>query len=70
MTQELIAQIEYWKHRCKLAEKVIEVSPCDPDITPEQIKAISDYKSFLSGGEIPENPVRNDSAAEFKTPTP
>ena len=34
----------YWKKRCKLAEKCIEESPCDPDITSDQIKAHSNWE--------------------------
>lgn len=39
--------IEYWKTRCILAEIVIEKTPCDPDVTPEQIHADAVYKQFL-----------------------
>jgi hypothetical protein len=58
--------IEYWKHRCKLAEKVIEASPCDPDITSQQIKAHDEYKKFLAGSPIPDNDIRTDSVAQLK----
>lgn len=42
----------YWKNRCKLAEKCIEVSPCDPDITDKQIKAHKEWEEFKSNPEI------------------
>lgn len=38
---------DYWQERCKLAEAIIEASPCDPDITAEQIAAWHAYHSFL-----------------------
>jgi len=59
----------YWKHRCKLAEIVIEESPCDPDITSAQIKAHDNYKKFLAGLPIPENSIRDDSAATLILPS-
>lgn len=46
-TVNLLSQLEYWKQRCLLAEKIIEESPCDPDITTEQIQAHRDYHNFL-----------------------
>lgn len=39
---------EYWRRRCELAERCLEVSPCDPDITKEQIVAHKAYDEFLS----------------------
>jgi len=36
----------YWKTRCKLAEKYIEESPCDPDIYKEQLKAYWQWMDF------------------------
>lgn len=36
---EMTALKDYWYNRCYHAEKAIEASPCDPDITPEQIEA-------------------------------
>jgi len=36
----------YWQKRCELAEKFIEESPCDPDITGEQWAAWSEYQQF------------------------
>lgn len=38
---------DYWSERCKLAETCIEESPCDPDITNDQIKAWSEYHNFI-----------------------
>ena len=37
----------YWKQRCLLAEQFIEESPCDPDITPLQLKAYTEYIEFI-----------------------
>ena len=42
------AEIYYWKTRCRLAEAIVEASPCDPDITTEQIEAHQNYQSFLN----------------------
>ena len=40
IVSEYAKQIEeYWKTRCLAAEDYIAKSPCDPDITKEQIKA-------------------------------
>ena len=36
----------YWKHRCEAAELFIAKSPCDPDITEEQIKAYAQWKKL------------------------
>ena len=44
----LLSDLDYWKLRCELAEKCIEESPCDPDITSDQIKAHNDYNKFIS----------------------
>jgi hypothetical protein len=30
---------DYWKERCLAAEKFIDLSPCDPDIYPDQLIA-------------------------------
>ena len=38
--------LEYWKHRCKLAEKYIYESPCDPDIFPDQFDAWDEWMKF------------------------
>ena len=42
-----IAEADYWSERCKQAENIWEKSPCDPDITDEQIKAHSEYHNFI-----------------------
>lgn len=44
----LLSDTEYWKQRCQLAEKYIEESPCDPDITSSQIEAHYKYNYFLT----------------------
>ena len=44
----LLSDLDYWKQRCLLAEKCLEESPCDPDITADQIKAWSAYHKFIS----------------------
>jgi len=38
----------YWKQRCLLAERYLEESPCDPDITIEQHKAWNAYIEFIN----------------------
>ena len=44
----LLSDLDYWKQRCLLAEKCLEESPCDPDITTDQIKAWNAYHKFIS----------------------
>lgn len=44
----LLSAVDYWKQRCLLAEKCLEESPCDPDITADQIKAWNAYHKFIS----------------------
>ncbi len=44
----LLSDLDYWKQRCLLAEKCLEESPCDPDITSDQIKAWNAYHKFIS----------------------
>lgn len=44
----LLSDTDYWKQRCLLAEKCLEESPCDPDITSDQIKAWNAYHKFIS----------------------
>ena len=44
---QLLPDASYWRYRCLLAEKCLSVSPCDPDITDEQIKAHKDYNEYL-----------------------
>lgn len=43
----LLSDVDYWKQRCLLAEKCLEESPCDPDITDDQIKAWDAYHKFI-----------------------
>lgn len=38
---------DYWKESCLLAEKCLEESPCDPDMTTAQIEAWNDYRDYL-----------------------
>ena len=46
--QKLIGNNEsYWKTRCKLAEKIEEENPCDPDVTGGQIQAWNNYHNFI-----------------------
>lgn len=47
---------DYWQQRCKLAEYCLEVSPCDQDITDEQIAAHKAYHNFIK-----DNPLRGDA---------
>ena len=44
----LLSDVDYWRQRCLLAEKCLEESPCDPDITSDQIKAWNAYHKFIS----------------------
>jgi len=44
----LLSDVDYWKQRCLLAEQCLEESPCDPDITCDQIKAWNAYHNFIS----------------------
>jgi hypothetical protein len=39
-------ELEYWKKRCELAEKFIDESPGDPDITDSQITAYREWQDF------------------------
>lgn len=41
----------YWEQRCFLAEKCIEESPCDPDITKSQIEAFDAYRVFIENNK-------------------
>jgi len=43
----------YWRIRCELAEKCLEESPCDPDISAEQIAAHKSYNEFLKNNIEP-----------------
>jgi len=47
---------KYLKNRCKLAENVIENSKC-----------YDEYVSFIAGGPIPEEEIRDDKAAILKS---
>lgn len=38
----------YWEKLCHAAERYIEESPCDPDITSEQIKAYIEWKDIVN----------------------
>lgn len=46
-------ELDYWKKRCELAESYIEESPCDPDITINQLAAYSAWNDFKSSEEQP-----------------
>jgi hypothetical protein len=48
VSDSLLSDVDYWKQRCLLAEKCLEESPCDPDITSDQIKAHNAYNKFIS----------------------
>jgi hypothetical protein len=37
--------IEYWMNRARLAEAYIALTPCDPDVTPEQHAAYTAWKA-------------------------
>lgn len=41
-----VQEKNYWKERCEAAERVINESPCDPDITSNQIKAINVWEEI------------------------
>lgn len=38
--------LDYWMKRCIAAELFIAKSPCDPDITKEQIEAYKIWQAF------------------------
>lgn len=38
---------QYWKERCLAAEDFIKASPCDPDITPAQVKAHEKWSQLV-----------------------
>jgi hypothetical protein len=48
VSSSLLSDVDYWKQRCLLAEKCLEESPCDPDITSDQRKAWNAYHMFIS----------------------
>ncbi len=43
---------QYWRTRCELAEKCLEQSPCDNDITSGQIKAHAAYNEFIANNPL------------------
>lgn len=45
--EPLQRDMAYWQRRCELAEAIIEHTPCDPDVTQEQIVAHSAYNHFI-----------------------
>lgn len=47
-SSDLLSDVEYWKTRCVLMEEIEKASPCDPDITPQQIKSYNAYNKFIS----------------------
>ncbi len=47
-SDSLLSDTDYWKQRCLLAEQCLEETPCDPDITADQIKAWKAYHKFIS----------------------
>jgi len=51
---EKLRRVAWWMYRCLCAEKYIELSPCDPDIKPEQMKAYEEWKAVKNGGDIPD----------------
>jgi|DEB0MinimDraft_10_1074344.scaffolds.fasta_scaffold30557_1 hypothetical protein len=44
---------DYWKKRYRLAEKYINESPCDPDITKAQYKAYLKWIEFKTVSQKP-----------------
>lgn len=44
---EVLPDVAYWRNRCLLAEKCLSASPCDPDVTDEQINAHKAYNQFI-----------------------
>ena len=38
----------YWKERCLAAEKFIDLSPCDPDIYPDQLIAYNEWIELVN----------------------
>jgi len=42
-----MTELEYWRTRCELAEKCLKESPCDPDVTSDQIRAHASYNEFV-----------------------
>lgn len=46
--EEMTKQKDYWFNRCYHAEKFIEASPSDPDITTDQIEAHKNWKESIT----------------------
>lgn len=40
-------EVEYWKKRAEAAERYISESPCDPDITSEQLSAYNAWQKLV-----------------------
>ena len=47
---DLEKRAEYWEKRCRAAEDFIKESPCDPDITYNQIQAHNKWQDFKNKG--------------------
>lgn len=47
MNVSLQMDLNYWKRRCEAAEKYINESPCDPDITPAQEAAYDAWQEIV-----------------------
>lgn len=43
---KIISELNYYRKKCMLLEKVEEANPCDPDITNEQIIAYKRLNKF------------------------
>lgn len=47
MNVSLQMDLNYWKRRCEAAERYINESPCDPDITPAQEAAYDAWQQIV-----------------------
>lgn len=45
--KQLADRLVYWQERCAQAERCIKVSPCDPDVTSEQIQEHKLWNAFV-----------------------
>jgi hypothetical protein len=45
--KELKAKLEYYTQLAHAAQEFIRLTPCDPDIYPEQLEAYKLYKELL-----------------------
>lgn len=45
---DVLTDSDYWKQRCLLAEKCLDESPCDQDVTMEQLSAWKSYHNFIN----------------------